>query len=87
MDKMLSSKTSVADLVTAINPKGFLGKAGGEPAFAYARVSTDEQAEGGAGLDRQLRHIDNVAYERDLYIPMDMVLRAIVSRIVRYNVT
>ncbi len=53
---------------------GYLGDPNGQPAYAYLRVSTDEQAdEGRSGLPRQLMHIHEIAYKKGLKIPWDLV--------------
>lgn len=56
----------------AIN--GYLGDPNGQFAYAYIRVSSDEQAdEGRSGLPRQILHIHEIATEKRLKISWDMV--------------
>ncbi len=53
---------------------GYLGDPNGQPAYAYMRVSSDEQAdEGHSGLPRQILHIHKIACEKKLKISWDMV--------------
>jgi site-specific DNA recombinase len=52
----------------------FLGVPGGTFAFAYARVSSDEQAtEGKTGVPRQLTHIHEKASTEGYYIPREFI--------------
>jgi site-specific DNA recombinase len=58
----------------ALASNGYLGDPKGLPAYAYIRVSSDEQAdEGRSGLPRQILHIHQIASEKKLKIPWDMV--------------
>ncbi len=51
---------------------GILGDPHGIPAYGYARVSSDDQAEEGrSGLPRQLEHIHEVALKKGLCITFD----------------
>lgn len=53
---------------------GFIGHPDGAPAYAYLRVSSDEQGEEGrSGLPRQIEHIHEKAYQERRRIPWDMV--------------
>jgi site-specific DNA recombinase len=53
---------------------GALGDPNGQPAYAYIRVSSDEQAEEGrSGLPRQLIHIHEIAREKGLRVSWDCV--------------
>lgn len=61
---------TVEDFIKEIGLPGYLGVSGGTPAFAYARVSSDEQAtEGKSGIPRQFLHIHEKALEYGCYIP------------------
>lgn len=56
----------------AIN--GVIGNPEGQPAFAYIRVSTDEQGdEGRSGLQRQIFHIHDKAYQEGYCISWERV--------------
>lgn len=58
----------------ALATNGYLGDPNGQPAYAYMRVSSDEQAdEGRSGLPRQISHIHEIANEKKLKISWDMV--------------
>ncbi|MBK8027811.1 MAG: recombinase family protein [Chloroflexi bacterium] len=53
---------------------GYLGDPNGRLAYAYIRVSGDDQAEDGrSGLPRQIQHIHEAARERKLRIAWDLV--------------
>jgi site-specific DNA recombinase len=53
---------------------GYLGDPSGKLAYAYIRVSSDEQAdEGRSGLPRQISHIHEIACEKKLKISWDLV--------------
>lgn len=70
MSKMQSFKAAFDELAT----HGYLGDPNGQLAYAYMRVSSDEQAdEGRSGLPRQMLHIHDIALERKLKISWDMV--------------
>jgi site-specific DNA recombinase len=58
----------------ALASNGYLGDPNGQLAYAYIRVSSDEQAdEGHSGLPRQILHIHEIACEKKLKIAWDMV--------------
>ncbi len=73
MAKYLSSDKTVEEAVYAVAPQGYLGVAGGEPGYAYGRVSGDEQADSGSGLERQLANISEVAAKNNIFIPVEMI--------------
>ncbi len=53
---------------------GFIGDPNGEPGYAYLRVSSAGQAEEGrSGLPRQILHCHEIAEQRKLKIPWDLV--------------
>ena len=53
---------------------GYIGRADGKPAYAYIRVSSDEQGEEGrSGLPRQIEHIHQKAIEAGYCITWDRV--------------
>jgi site-specific DNA recombinase len=53
---------------------GVIGDPNGQPAYAYIRVSGDEQAdEGRSGLPRQIAHVHEVAHKYGYKISWDMV--------------
>ncbi len=53
---------------------GCIGDSFGECAFAYIRVSSEEQAEEGrSGLPRQILHIHEIARDQKLKIPRELV--------------
>lgn len=53
---------------------GSIGAIDGLPAYAYIRVSSDEQAdEGRSGLPRQIQHIHEVAAQKGYSIPWELV--------------
>lgn len=58
----------------ALATDGYIGDPNGQPAYAYIRVSSDEQAEEGrSGLPRQIMHIHEVAQQKGLKIAWDFV--------------
>jgi len=58
----------------ALANNGYLGDPTGQLAYAYMRVSSDEQAEEGhSGLPRQILHIHEIAREKKLKISWDLV--------------
>ena len=53
---------------------GVIGAPDGKPAYAYIRVSSDEQAEEGrGGLPRQIEHVHDVARDKGFAITLDRV--------------
>jgi site-specific DNA recombinase len=72
MRKTLSADVTPQDLIRRITKNDYLGHPNGVLSFAYGRVSTDEQAAEGYGLERQLEHIHEVALKEGFYIPVDM---------------
>jgi site-specific DNA recombinase len=52
---------------------GYIGDVDGKPAYAYIRVSSDEQAERGYGLQRQIEHCHEVARDKGYRISWDMI--------------
>lgn len=53
---------------------GCIGSPGGQVAYAYIRVSGDDQAdEGRSGLPRQIAHIHEAAMKHGFKVPWDMV--------------
>jgi site-specific DNA recombinase len=53
---------------------GFIGHPNGAPAYAYLRVSSDEQGEEGrSGLPRQIEHVHQKAYQEGCRITWEMV--------------
>lgn len=58
----------------SIATNGCIGDPLGGPAYAYIRVSSDEQAEDGrSGLPRQIQNCHEVALKHHVRIPMNMV--------------
>lgn len=58
----------------ALSTDGFIGHHTGVLAYAYIRVSSDEQAEEGrSGLSRQISHIHEIAAKHGYKIPWEMV--------------
>src|SRR5258706_4639646 len=58
----------------ALAVDGCIGSPHGQLAYAYIRVSSDEQAdEGRSGLPRQIEHIDEIGIKRGYKIPWDYV--------------
>jgi site-specific DNA recombinase len=73
MAKYLSSDRSVEDIVYAVAKGGYLGAPNGTPGYAYGRVSGDDQADQGTGLERQLANISEVAARNNIFIPIEMI--------------
>jgi len=68
--ELQSLQTTLDRLQTA----GAIGDPDGKLAYAYIRVSSDEQAEEGAGgLPRQIQHIHEVAQLSGLHIPISNI--------------
>ncbi len=58
----------------ALSINGFIGDPSGQPAYAYIRVSGDDQADDGrSGLPRQIAHIHEAACNHGYRIAWDMV--------------
>src|SRR5690606_32908791 len=70
-----SSTQKLSDLEREFNrlpENGFIGDPNGRDSVAYLRVSSDEQAEKGSGLLRQLQNVAEVASKRGVKIAWDM---------------
>ena len=73
MAKYLSADKSVEEIVYLVAKGGYLGVPNGTLGYAYGRVSGDDQADQGSGLERQLANISEVAAKNSIFIPLDMI--------------
>lgn len=73
MAKYLSAEKSVEEIVYLVARNGYLGAPNGTLGYAYGRVSGDDQADQGSGLERQLANISEVAARNNIFIPIDMI--------------
>lgn len=70
----MANSASFKPAFDALATDGHIGDPNGQLAYAYLRVSTDDQAdEGRSGLSRQLEHIHEVASERGYRIGWEFV--------------